>query len=63
MADLGQMWMLQAPRLFETVEAFLNRLRHRITQDEIIQFESDFFCLRPMLCGFHPKQTRLDLDT
>ena len=47
------------PRLFEMREAVL---RDEESHDVIIQFKSDLFWLRPMICGSHPKQRRLDLN-
>ena len=46
------------PRLFEMREAVL---RDEESHDVIIQFKSGLLWLRPMICGSHPKQRRLEL--
>jgi len=39
---------------------FSNDLRDEKNQDVIVQFKLGLFWVRPMLCGFHPNQTRLE---
>ena len=51
---------LGCPVSFSLNVTFSNDLRDEKSQYVIIQFKLGSFWLRPMVCGFHPKQTRLE---